>query len=76
VTEHEFDGISLVFGLLFAATGLIVLLDGDLLDQGRFLVPVGLFALGFALLGSGSGRSREDRPGDQVGAERGEDGEV
>jgi hypothetical protein len=74
VAEHDFDGISLVFGLLFAASGLIVLLDGDLLDHGRFLVPVGLFALGFALLGLG--RSREDRTGYEVGAERGEDGEI
>ena len=70
--EHDFDGFSLVFGLLFAAAGILVLLGGELLEEGRYLVPIGFFALGIALLGSS--RSGEHRPSDEVGAERGEDG--
>lgn len=72
--DHRFDPITLVFGVVFVAAGLIVLFDGSLLDDGRFLVPTGLIALGAALFVSG--RSREDRPGDEVGAEGGEDGQV
>lgn len=70
--EHPFDGVALVFGLLFAAAGLLVLVGGELLEEGRYLVPIGLFALGLALLGSS--RAREHRPSDEIGAERGEDG--
>lgn len=72
MSEHDFDGVSLVFGLLFAAAGILVLAGGELLEEGRYLVPIGLFALGVALFGSS--RAREHRPGDEVGAERGEDG--
>jgi hypothetical protein len=69
--EHDFDGVALVFGLLFAAAGLIVLFGGELVDQGKFLIPIGLLGLGVALFGSS--RAGEYRPSDEIGAERGED---
>jgi membrane protein implicated in regulation of membrane protease activity len=50
VDRHPFDPISLVFGVLFATTGLMVLLGWSLVDEGAFLAPVALIALGFALL--------------------------
>jgi hypothetical protein len=40
----------LVFGLVFAAAGIIVLAGGDLIDEGRLLVPVALIGLGLSLL--------------------------
>ncbi|HEY8548110.1 MAG TPA: hypothetical protein VIL36_23795 [Acidimicrobiales bacterium] len=70
--ERLVDPIALVIGLVFVAAGTVVLLGGSLLDEGRFLVPTGLIALGVALLVSG--RAGEDGPGDEVGAEGGEDG--
>jgi hypothetical protein len=50
VDRHPFDPIALVFGLLLATAGMIVLLGGSLADDGAFLAPVGLIALGLALL--------------------------
>jgi hypothetical protein len=50
VDRHPFDPISLVFGLLLGTAGMIVLLGGSLADDGAFLAPVGLIALGLALL--------------------------
>jgi hypothetical protein len=101
VDRHPFDPISLVFGLVFVAAGLMVLVDFSLVDDGAFLVPTGLIALGFALLYQArrsdstpaepatepaldpplavdeTWRSAgEDGPGDEVGAEGGEDGQV
>jgi hypothetical protein len=78
VDRHPFDPISLVFGLLFAAAGLMVLLGWSLTDEGAFLAPAGLIALGLALLYQARrrGSAGEDRPGDEVGAEGGEDRQV
>ena len=67
------DPVSLVFGLVFVAAGLIVLLGGSLLDDGKLLVPVALISLGAALFASSSGGPGEDGPGDQIGAESRED---
>jgi hypothetical protein len=50
VARHPFDPLSLVFGLLFATAGLIVLLGGSLTEEGAFLAPTALIALGLALL--------------------------
>jgi hypothetical protein len=50
VDRHPFDPISFVCGLVFATAGLIVLFGGSLADEGAFLAPVGLIALGFAFL--------------------------
>lgn len=72
--ERSFDPIALVIGLVFVAAGAIVLVGGSLLDDGRFLVPTGLIALGGALLVSG--RSGEDGTRDEVGTESGEDGQI
>jgi hypothetical protein len=59
VDRHPFDPISLVFGLLFATAGTIVAFGGSLADDGAFLAPVGLIALGFAFLYQA--RHRRDR---------------
>lgn len=72
--ERSFDPIALVIGLVFVAAGTIVLVGGSLFDDGRFLVPTGLIALGVALLVSG--RTGQDGASDEVGAEGGEDGQV
>lgn len=72
--ERSFDPIALVIGLVFVAAGTIVLVGGSLFDDGRFLVPTGLIALGVALLVSG--RTGQDGAGDEVGAEGGEDGQI
>jgi hypothetical protein len=75
VTEHRVDITSLIAGIAFAAVG-IAFLVGDLssfADQTRYLWPGLLIVLGLALLLSGP---RQHRAGDEVGAERGEDGEI
>ena len=74
MAERRFDPIALVFGGVFVAAGAIVLVGGSLFDDGRFLVPTGLIALGAALFVSG--RSGEDGAGDEIGAEGGEDGQI
>lgn len=78
--RHPFDPISLVFGLLFASAGLMVLLDWSLADEGAVLAPTGLIGLGLALLYQARRRGRalagEDGPGDEIGAEGGEDRQV
>jgi hypothetical protein len=50
VGRHPFDAVTLVFGLVFAAAGVIVLVGGRLVDEGRVLAPLGLVALGVGLL--------------------------
>jgi hypothetical protein len=52
-----------VFGLVFAAAGTIVLSGGELIDEGRPLIPAGLIALGVALLAQ---VVRRARPGDEA----------
>jgi hypothetical protein len=54
MTRHPFDPISLIFGMLFSAAGLWVLLtdaDARFLDA-RWTWPVLLLAAGFALIAS------------------------
>ncbi len=48
--RHRFDPVALVLGAVFVAAGLIVLAGGELIEEGRALVPAGLIALGVALL--------------------------
>lgn len=48
--RSRFDPVSLVFGLVFAAAGMIVLVGGNLIQDGQFLLPAGLVGLGIALL--------------------------
>jgi hypothetical protein len=50
VGKHPFDPVALVFGLVFAAAGVIVMTGGRLIDEGRVLAPLGLVALGVGLL--------------------------
>jgi hypothetical protein len=50
VARHRFDPVALVFGVVFVAAGSIVLAGGELIEEGRALVPAGLIALGIALL--------------------------
>lgn len=59
--RHPFDPIALVFGLLFASAGMIVLLGGSLVEEGAFLAPAGLIALGLAILYQA--RRRREPPG-------------
>ena len=61
--SHRFNPVALVFGLVFAAAGAIVLSGGELIDEGRPLIPAGLIALGVALLVQ---VVRRARPGDEA----------
>jgi hypothetical protein len=58
VVRHRFDPVAFVFGAVLAAAGMIVLTGGDLIDEGRALVPAGLIALGVAVLVHVGRRSR------------------
>jgi hypothetical protein len=50
VARHRFDPIAFVLGCLAIAAAAVVLGGGELTDQGRILLPVGLITLGIALL--------------------------
>jgi hypothetical protein len=58
--RHEFDPLSLVAGLLFAALGVLFLLDaaGNLTAQPRWIWPILLIGLGIG--GLVSSRPRAD----------------
>jgi hypothetical protein len=67
VDRHAFDPVSLVFGLLFLVAGIIAVSGGSIVDDGAWLLPVGLIGLGLALLvqvrtGSGTAGERGDPP--------------
>jgi hypothetical protein len=62
VPRHAFDPVALVLGAVFVAAGAIVLAGGELITDGRALVPVGLIALGVALLVHVGRRARPSRP--------------
>ena len=63
MVSHRFDPVALVFGLVFTAAGAIVLSGGELIDEGRPVIPAGLIALGLALLAQ---VVRRARPGDEA----------
>src|SRR4051794_19911180 len=75
--RHEANLTGLVAGLLFIGLGVFGLTAGPdrLADALRWLWPITLLGLGVALL-AGSASAREHGSRDEVGAERGEDGEV
>jgi hypothetical protein len=50
VVDHPFDPVSFVLGLMAVASGLIVLAGGNLIEQARILLPLGLIAFGIAVL--------------------------
>jgi hypothetical protein len=50
VVDHPFDPVSFVLGLPAVASGLIVLAGGNLIEQARILLPLGLIAFGIAVL--------------------------
>lgn len=50
MASHRFDPVSLVFGALAIASGIVVLAGRSLAEDARVLVPAGLMALGIALL--------------------------
>ena len=50
MAEHRFDPIAFVFGGLALAAGTIVLTGGELTNEGRVLLPLGLITLGIAVL--------------------------
>jgi hypothetical protein len=62
VPRHRFDPVALVFGIVFVAAGVIVLAGGELIDEGRALVPAGLIALGIAVLVHVGRRPRPSAP--------------
>jgi hypothetical protein len=62
VPRHRFDPVALVFGAVFVACGTIVLAGGELIEEGRALVPAGLIALGVALLVHVGRRARPPAP--------------
>jgi hypothetical protein len=62
VPRHRFDPVALVFGIVFVAAGAIVLAGGELIDEGRALVPAGLIALGVAVLVHVGRRPRSSAP--------------
>jgi hypothetical protein len=63
VASHRVNPVALVFGLVFAAAGAIVLSGGELIDEGQPLIAAGLIALGVALLVQ---VVRRARPGDEA----------
>jgi hypothetical protein len=67
VPRHRFDPVAFVFGAVFVAAGLIVLAGGELIDEGRALIPAGLIALGVALLVHVGRRGRPPAPAGAVG---------
>lgn len=50
MVDHRFDPVSFVLGLMAVASGLIVLAGGNLIEQARILLPLGLIAFGIAVL--------------------------
>ena len=50
MVDHPFDPVSFVLGLMAVASGLIVLAGGNLIEQARILLPLGLIAFGIAVL--------------------------
>ena len=50
MAEHRFDPVAFVFGGLALAAGTIVLAGGELTEEGRVLLPLGLITLGIAVL--------------------------
>lgn len=64
--RHAFDPVALVLGAVFVAAGAIVLAGGELITDGRALVPLGLIALGVALLVHVGRRVRPPAPAGPV----------
>ncbi|MGH9212417.1 MAG: hypothetical protein ACRD2C_17325 [Acidimicrobiales bacterium] len=48
--RHPFDPVSLVLGLVLAIAGTIAVSGGSIVEDGRWLLPVGLIGLGLALV--------------------------
>jgi hypothetical protein len=76
--RHETNLTALVAGLVFLGIGIygMAVTPTHLADNLRWLWPVLLIGLGVALLLRPSRSRREDSTSDEVGPERGEDGEV
>lgn len=50
MADHPFDPVALVLGLLSIVAGIVVVVGGELTDEARWLLPIGLNGLGLALL--------------------------
>ena len=76
--RHEANLTALIAGLLFLGIGFygVVVTPHRLADSLRWLWPILLIGLGIALLVRPARSRREYGAGDEIGAERGEDGEV
>jgi cytochrome c oxidase subunit IV len=67
--RHPADLISLIFGVLFAGAGSLMLVDRlDLLTQARWILPLLLIVLALAMLASASWSARR-RDGDGEAAD-------
>lgn len=76
--RHDINMTTLTAGVLFLVIGVygISVSPAHLADNLRWLWPVMLIGIGVALLLRPSRLRRQDGSSDEVGAERGEDGEV
>jgi len=59
MAKHDFDPISLVFGLILCVAGIIAVSGGSIVDDGQWLLPAGLIGLGLALMLQVRRRSQE-----------------
>jgi hypothetical protein len=63
VSRHPLDAVSLVLGVVFTIAGIILLTGGEIIDEGRFLFPLGLIGLGTAVIIQATGRAHQDEDG-------------
>lgn len=66
--RHRFDPVSFVIGTVAVAAGLVVLAGGSLVDAARVIVPLGLIAVGIALLVKTGTRDTRAAPAPDAGA--------
>jgi len=61
--RHRFDPISFVFGLIFAAVGVVYLVDDVRFDPdvARWIWPLAIVAIGVAIVGAAVSNSRRNR---------------
>jgi hypothetical protein len=76
--RHPFDPVSLVFGVVFVIAGIICIAGGEVTDEGRFLLPLGLIGLGVAVITQAGNRayarSRAEAEEAEAPGSAGEDG--
>ena len=63
MSRHPLDAVSLVLGVVFTIAGIILLTGGEIIDEGRFLFPLGLIGLGVAVIIQASNRAHPGEDG-------------